>query len=108
MNFLQKYNLAVTSRYGKGYVSVEDVGHVIHELEETTQFLKLRVNELEGSLSDKSSHLYDANLSIDNLHFELMNKQYNLTLETRLNLALAISNVFLVIAVSICIYKLFC
>jgi len=106
MNFLQKYNLAITIKYGKGYVSVEEVGHVIHELEETVQFLKLKVNELEHNLLDKSAQLSDANISIDRLHSELTEEQASLTTETMTNLVLAVSSVLLLIIANICLYKL--
>jgi hypothetical protein len=50
MNFLQKYDLRPITRYGKSFVAVEDIGHVIHELEQTIQFLKLENNRLNYAI----------------------------------------------------------
>lgn len=46
MNFPQKYDLKVSTRFGKNYVTVEDAANVVYELEQTIQFLRLENNRL--------------------------------------------------------------
>lgn len=58
MNFLQKYNLSVVTRYGKGYISVEDAGFVIHALEQELLTADSRVKELKEEIAGFEEQTY--------------------------------------------------
>ena len=79
MNFLQKYDLKVSTRFGKNYVTVEDAAHIIHELEQTIQFLKLENNRID----DKLTYMVDDRAQFIDYYRNSRDKAWNEISETR-------------------------
>lgn len=92
MNFLEKYKLNVTTRYGTGYVRVEDIGHVIHELEQDNEVLRVKLKAVEVQRDDLAKISYEAfeiNKKQDGMLDELINI-YSYSKSFNVNISIAL------------------
>ena len=75
MNFPQKYDLKVSTRFGKNYVTVEDAANVVHELEQTIQFLKLENNRLDSNVDKLNRTIENKDKSFDEMRSYFKNSR---------------------------------